>query len=89
MRTQARTTRPCRAAAGHSAAMPPPFIRRAAAPFICGGAAPFIRRAAALVILATLTVSAHAETVSIGGILISVAGACLVVWLMRKLIGKK
>ena len=65
MRTQARTTRPCRAAAGHSAAMPPPFIRRAAAPFICGGAAPFIRRAAALVILATLTVSAHAETVSI------------------------
>ena len=31
----------------------------------------------------------HAETVSIGGILISVAGACLVVWLMRKLIGKK
>ena len=31
----------------------------------------------------------HAETVSIGGILISVAGACLVVWLMRKLVGKK
>ena len=31
----------------------------------------------------------HAETVSIGGILISVAGACLVVWLMRKLVGTK
>ena len=31
----------------------------------------------------------HAETVSIGGVIISVAGACLVVWLMRKLIGKK
>lgn len=31
----------------------------------------------------------HAETVSIGGIFISVAGACLVVWLMRKLVGKK
>ena len=31
----------------------------------------------------------HAETVSIGGILISVVGACLVVWLMRKLVGKK
>ena len=31
----------------------------------------------------------HAETVSIGGILISVAGSCLVVWLMRKLVGKK
>lgn len=31
----------------------------------------------------------HADTVSIGGILISVAGACLVVWLMRKLVGKK
>ena len=30
-----------------------------------------------------------AKQVSIGGILISVAGACLVVWLMRKLIGKK
>jgi len=57
--------RPCLDAARHSAATPPPFIRRVAAPFICGGAAPFIRRAAALVILATLTVSAHAETVSI------------------------
>ncbi len=31
----------------------------------------------------------HAETVSIGGIIISVAGACLVVWLLRKLTGKK
>ena len=31
----------------------------------------------------------HADTISIGGIIISVAGACLVVWLMRKLIGKK
>ena len=31
----------------------------------------------------------HADKVSIGGILISVAGACLVVWLMRKLVGKK
>ena len=31
----------------------------------------------------------HAETVSIGGILISVAGACLGDWLMRKLVGKK
>ena len=31
----------------------------------------------------------HAETVSIGGILISVVGACLVVWLMRKIVGKK
>ena len=31
----------------------------------------------------------HAETVSIGGILISVAGACLVVWLLRRFAGKK
>ena len=31
----------------------------------------------------------HAETVSIGGILISVAGACVVVWLVRILTGKK
>ena len=31
----------------------------------------------------------HADKVSIGGILISVAGACLVVWLVRKLGGKK
>ena len=31
----------------------------------------------------------HADTVSIGGIIISVAGACLVVWLVRKLAGKK
>ena len=30
-----------------------------------------------------------AKQVSIGGILISVAGACLVVWLVRKLSGKK
>ena len=30
-----------------------------------------------------------AKQVSIGGILISVAGACLVVWIVRKLSGKK
>lgn len=30
----------------------------------------------------------HADTISIGGILISVAGACLVVWLVRKLFKK-
>ena len=30
-----------------------------------------------------------AKQVSIGGILISVAGACLVVWIVRKLGGKK
>ena len=30
-----------------------------------------------------------AKPVSIGGIIISVAGACLVVWLVRKLAGKK
>ncbi len=30
-----------------------------------------------------------AKQVSIGGILISVAGACLVVWIVRKLTGKK
>ena len=30
----------------------------------------------------------HADTVSIGGILISVAGACLVVWFARKLVGR-
>ncbi len=28
----------------------------------------------------------HANTISIGGIAISVAGACLVVWLARKLV---
>ena len=31
----------------------------------------------------------HADTVSIGGIIISVAGACLVVWLLRRFAGKK
>lgn len=31
----------------------------------------------------------HANKISIGGILISVAGACLVIWLYRKLAGKK
>ena len=31
----------------------------------------------------------HADQISIGGILISVAGACVVVWLVRKLTGKK
>ena len=31
----------------------------------------------------------HASKVSIGGILISAAGACLVIWLYRKLAGKK
>ena len=31
----------------------------------------------------------HASKVSIGGILISVAGACIVVWAYRKLSGKK
>lgn len=31
----------------------------------------------------------HANKISIGGILISVAGACLVIWLYRKLSGKK
>ena len=31
----------------------------------------------------------HANKVSIGGILISVAGACLVVWFARKLVGRK
>ena len=30
-----------------------------------------------------------AKQISIGGILISVAGACIVVWLVRKLSGKK
>lgn len=30
-----------------------------------------------------------ASTVSIGGVLISAAGACLVVWLVRKIIGGK
>ena len=31
----------------------------------------------------------HASRISIGGILISVCGACLVIWLYRKLAGKK
>ncbi len=31
----------------------------------------------------------HANKISIGGILISAAGACLVIWLYRKLAGKK
>ena len=31
----------------------------------------------------------HADQISIGGILISVAGACVVVWLVRMLTGKK
>ena len=31
----------------------------------------------------------HANKISIGGILISVLGACLVIWLYRKLSGKK
>ncbi len=31
----------------------------------------------------------HADRISIGGILISVVGACVVVWLVRKLTGKK
>ena len=31
----------------------------------------------------------HANRVSIGGILISVAGACLVVWCARKFAGRK
>ena len=31
----------------------------------------------------------HADQISIGGILISVAGACVVVWLGRMLTGKK
>ncbi len=30
-----------------------------------------------------------ASRVSIGGVLISVAGACLVIWLVRKIAGKK
>ena len=30
-----------------------------------------------------------AKQVSIGGVIISVAGACLVVWLVRKISGKK
>lgn len=30
-----------------------------------------------------------AKRVSIGGIIISVAGACLVIWIVRKLSGKK
>lgn len=30
-----------------------------------------------------------ANKVSIGGVIISVAGACLVIWLVRKLLGKK
>ncbi len=63
MRTQARTTCPCRAAAGRSAATPP-FICRVTAPFIRAAGAPFIRRAAALVI-AMATASAQAETVAI------------------------
>ena len=63
MRTQARTTRPFRAAAGRSAATPP-FICRVTAPFIRAASAPFIRRAAALVI-AMATASAQAETVAI------------------------
>ena len=62
MRTQARTTRPFRAAAGRSAATP--FICRVTAPFIRAAGAPFIRRAAALVI-AMATASAQAETVAI------------------------
>ena len=31
----------------------------------------------------------HADKISIGGILISVAGACLVIWLARKLVKGK
>ena len=42
--------RPCREAARHSAATPPPFI--------CGAAAPFIRRAAALVLAAAALATA-------------------------------
>ena len=30
-----------------------------------------------------------AKQISIGGVIISVAGACLVVWLVRKICGKK
>ena len=52
--------RPCREAARHSAATPPPFICGAAAPIIRGGAAPFIRRAAALVIAAAALATASA-----------------------------
>ena len=56
----APSIRPCREAARHSAATPPPFICGAAAPFIRGDAAPFIRRAAALVIAAAALATASA-----------------------------
>ena len=56
----APSIRPCREAARHSAATPPPFICGAAAPVIRGGAAPFIRRAAALVIAAAALATASA-----------------------------
>ena len=48
------TLRPCREAARHSAATPPPFI--------CGRAAPFIRRAAALVIASAAAFAAAEDT---------------------------
>ena len=56
----APSIRPCREAARHSAATPPPFICGAAAPVIRGGAAPFIRRTAALVIAAAALATASA-----------------------------
>ena len=54
--------RPCREAARHSAATPPPFICGAAAPVIRGGAAPFIRRAAALVVAAAAALATASAT---------------------------
>ena len=56
----APSIRPCREAARHSAATPPPSICGEAAPVIRGAAAPFIRRAAALVIAAAALASASA-----------------------------
>ena len=56
----APSIRPCREAARHSAATPPPFICGEAAPFIRGSAAPFIRRAAALVLAAAALATASA-----------------------------
>ena len=58
----APSIRPCRDAARHSAATPPPFICGAAAPVIRGGAAPFIRRAAALVVAAAAALATASAT---------------------------
>ena len=57
----APSIRPCRAAARHPAATPPPFLCGEAAPFIRGSAAPFIRRTAALFIAALAGAAAPAR----------------------------